>query len=436
MSVKTLAVALTTLSAGFLISPPAFSEPLDQALQQLIETHPLIQAEKNTVSASEQQIEAAYGGYLPRVDLHGDAGPEYVDTPYRRASGLDASKMVRQNVGITATQLLYDGGKTSAAYDAAKLQSDAARADLIATEQSVMLDGLAAYLDVVLQKDLLALAKQNEATIMQQMHLEDERVKRGSGISVDVLQAKARLQVAKERRVAIEGAQGAAVARYQQMFGTTPDIVTMALPPLPTAALPASIEEAAATSAANNPSVAAAGHRIGVAAQQREGARSDYMPKVNLEAAANIEKDNDAIIGTRRDMSLVVRANWNIFNGFATRAATARAAYQHAAAKDDALNATRTVEEQARTAWHALKTTEERVTLLENAVQIASEVHLARQRLRQAGKDTAINVLDAENEVYNARINLTAARFDRRMAAYQLLQATGRLDLETVLSSL
>lgn len=436
MSAKSLFFALTALGSGILTTSPAFAEPLDQAIRHLADSHPVIQSGRNAVAASEQQIESAFGAYLPRVDVYGDLGPEYVDTPYRQDSGLTGSRMVRQTVGIKATQLLYDGGKTSAAYETARLQADAVRAELNSTEQSLIFEGLVAYLDVVRQKDLLALSRQNEANIMQQMNLEDERVRRGSGITVDVLQAKARLQLAKERRVSIEGAYGTAMARYQQLFGVVPNVGSMSLPELPRNALPASLEEAASLAAINNPGISAAGFRIGMADQQREVARSDYMPKLNLEAAANIEKDNDAMIGTRRDMSIVVRANWNIFNGFSTRAETARAAFEHAAAKDRSLDTTRQVEEQARSAWHSFQTAAERVDLLENAVQIASEVHQARLRLREMGKETAINVLDAENEVYNARINLTTARFDRRAYAYQLMLATGRLDVKTVLANL
>ena len=56
----------------------------------------------------------------------------------------------------------------------------------------------------------------------------------------------------------------------------------------------------------------------------------------------------------------------------------------------------------------------------------------ARGKLRESGKETVINVLDAENEVYSARINYTSALYDSRIAAYQLLQAVGRLELQNL----
>ncbi len=79
-----------------------------------------------------------------------------------------------------------------------------------------------------------------------------------------------------------------------------------------------------------------------------------------------------------------------------------------------------------------MNTARRRQELLENAVIIAAEVFELRQKLRDSGKETVINVLDAENEVNDARINLVAADFDARIAAYRVLQAMGRLTPENL----
>ena len=88
----------------------------------------------------------------------------------------------------------------------------------------------------------------------------------------------------------------------------------------------------------------------------------------------------------------------------------------------------RTVIEQTRISWQALLTARKRVELLENAVSIASEVFDARQKLREAGKETVINVLDSENEIFSARINFVQASYDEQLAIYQLLLAMGQLN--------
>ena len=107
-------------------------------------------------------------------------------------------------------------------------------------------------------------------------------------------------------------------------------------------------------------------------------------------------------------------------------------AYDYQASRDTHHSSVRTVVESTRLAWQQLVTARQRVDLLENAVGIAGEVFQARANLREAGNETIINVLIAEDEVNNARINLTIARYDAILAVYQLLLATGRLDLETL----
>src|SRR5512132_3231245 len=111
----------------------------------------------------------------------------------------------------------------------------------------------------------------------------------------------------------------------------------------------------------------------------------------------------------------------------ATSAGLRQAALEYQAARRNHDIVERQVEEATRLAWNELTTARRRVELLDNAVAIASEVFEARQKLREAGRETVINVLDAENEVYNARINLTQASGDVQLAIYRLLQGMGRL---------
>lgn len=430
MNFKTIAGCLTGIHL-VLAAGGAQAAPLADELQGLLADHPQILAGKNTVAAADKQVRQAFSGYLPTVNLTADGGYEHVNSPTRRSSNDDPYGRGRETVGLVATQLLYDGGLTDANYGTAKLQKDAAGEQFIGTTQQVLFEGLSAYLNVMRQRELLALSKQNEENIKRQLNLESERVRRGSGISVDVLQAKSRLQLAKERRVSIEGALRGARARYEQVFGHPPTGKTMKTPEAPLAVLPKSLEDAVAVALDNNPSIAVTKTQTEIAGEQRQAVGSEYLPTVNLEAVYNYENDKNTVVGIRRDYSVLVTASWNIFNGFATKAGVAKAAYDYAASQNNALQARRKAEEQTKLSWDALQTARQRVGLLQNAVNIASEVYASRQKLRAAGKETAINVLDAENEVFNARINMTSATFDAKLAAYQLLLAMGQLDVGT-----
>lgn len=252
------------------------------------------------------------------------------------------------------------------------------------------------------------MAAENQATIQRQLNLEDERVQRGSGVAVDVLQAKSRLQIAKERRVNFEGALEDAASRYIQVFGHPPNIDAMMDPIPPIEMLPSTLDRAVEIAETENPAVFTATTNIEVARERRQTVKAEFAPTLDLEGQFNFEQHSNTTLGVRRDYSLMLTANWDLFSGFSTRESLSQANYQYRASQDDRDNTARQVIEQTRLAWQALLT--------------------ARKRLREAGKETVINVLDTENEVSNAQINYTSAAYDERLAVYQLLLAMGRLN--------
>lgn len=200
-------------------------------------------------------------------------------------------------------------------------------------------------------------------------------------------------------------------------------------PPVPQAQLPDDLDEALEIARENNPAIDSSLATVDVADQRRRVARSDYYPRIDLVSSANRENDNDLVRGTSIDISVLMQATWNLFNGFATDAGISQAAAEYQASLRNHDSVARDVTQQTRLAWNEMTTARERVALLQNAVNIATEVLDARSKLREAGRETVINVLDAENEVYNARINLVIASGDATRAAYQVLQGIGRLEL-------
>jgi adhesin transport system outer membrane protein len=182
----------------------------------------------------------------------------------------------------------------------------------------------------------------------------------------------------------------------------------------------------------DSPQIAFSGRQVDFQETRRDAAEADYFPRVDMIVRGAKEDNIDGIIGQRVQWSFLVQGRWQIFNGFQTQAAVAEASYRMASSRDSQLAVTREVSQEVETAWNELQTASERVTLLENAVALAAEVFDQRRRLRDVGRETALNVLDQENELYNARINLVSATFDARRAAYRLLQAEGDLTPRTL----
>ncbi len=410
-------------------APSAFANPMEIELTGLLTAHPNIRAAEKSLQSSRQGVGVALADFYPTVSVTGDIGYENIDSPSTRSSGEgDPSSRTRNVATLTVTQNVFSGYATASSVRTARLNRELAQISLEGTRQNTIFEGIQVYVDVMRQRRLIELARENEATIQRQLNLEDERVQRGSGVAVDVLQAKSRLQIAKERRVNFEGALEDAISRYTQVFGHSPELESMLDPEPPIDLVPSELTKSIDIAVIENPAVGNTGTTVEVARERRRSVAAELMPTVDLEGSYNYEKNNNATLGTRRDYALVVTSTWDLFSGFSTRRSMAQAAYDYHASKDQHEFSVRKVIEQTKLAWQSLLTARERLELLENAVNIASEVFESRKKLREAGKETVINVLDAENEVNNAQINYTSAFYDERLAVYQLLLAMGRLN--------
>jgi adhesin transport system outer membrane protein len=225
------------------------------------------------------------------------------------------------------------------------------------------------------------------------------------------------------------------VARYVQVYDRQPEVGGMAIPRLPVELLPATLDAAEAAALAENPVLANSQHAVSLSTERKKIAESPFYPEVDFIAEYNYEQDAAGVVGSRRDYIFKIEARWELYSGFSTRADTADAAYQRLAAMDNHNFVNRKIIEYVRLSWDQLDTVRSRVALLENAINIAIEVHKSRIKRREAGQETLLDVLDAENEVFNAQIGATDAAFDARIAVYRLLFSMGRMTSGAMMQS-
>lgn len=415
---KQIAMAAALMMTG--ICMPSWSNPLQEELKGLLDQHPMIKSARKSVEASESSLSATRGGYYPRVSVNSDTGKESIETA-------TDTNLQRRRYAISLEQNLIAGGRTKASVDIANDDVAIQRNQLDSATQTVLLEGITAYLQVARYQNLIAIARRNEATTQRQLKLEDERVSRGGGIAVDVLQAKTRLQISKERRVFYEQGYRDAMANYGQVFGHAPDVSRMQEIDVPMQQLPSSLDEAIALGQNKNSSLVESRLQSQRAIKAIGSERSGFFPVVDLVATQSHEKNVNQV-PRRNETSLLVRLNWSLFSGGETYYRESAARKQSEALTEREAGVTRKVEESVRVSWNQLVNNRERQDLLENAGNIAFETMQHRKRLRDAGKETALNVLDAENEYYGVIGNKINALYDARIGGYRLLQAIGRLN--------
>jgi adhesin transport system outer membrane protein len=141
------------------------------------------------------------------------------------------------------------------------------------------------------------------------------------------------------------------------------------------------------------------------------------------DAGQQYKKDEDSVL---------VKMSWNVFAGSETVSRAQAAAYDFREAAEKEKNVNNKTRETVRVAWNQYKKGVERLALLETAVKTSQGVMQGRKRLRDAGKETALAVLDAEVEHFGLLANKVNASIDASMGSYRLLSTIGRLDISAL----
>jgi len=332
---------------------------------------------------------------------------------------------------VSVEQVVYDGGRNRAAVDLATADVSMQGLNLQSLTQDLLLEALTAYLQVGRYQTLIGLSRLNEDTTRNQLELESKRVEGGGGIAVDVMQARTRLQIVKERRVFYEQALRDAMANYEQTFGRAPDIAQLQDLGIFQAGLPASLPEALNLGLNQSPRLKLSAMQISKAGDQILAARAGGGPVVDLVGARNYDRGANAT-AKRDDYSMLLRLNWSFSAGNENDHRVSAALKDKDELMERDVAQRNKVREAIRVSWNQLVNGRERLELLDSAAGIARDVMLNRKRLRDAGKETALSALDAEVEYFGVLANKINAMYDTRIGAYRLMAAVGGLTPEAV----
>lgn len=405
---------------------------LSEDLNLLLTTLPSLTAQRQKIQASINAIDEAQSGYYPVLNFTGQAGSNRLSTPAIRDS-LDGIETLNHKVAtVEIRQNIFNGMQTSNTVESAEYGLEISKISYEQSIQESLLAGTKAYLEVLRNIELLAVSNQKQETIRTQMELEDERVRSGAGVSVDVLQAKSRLQRAKDETFGFERQLSRAVAAFVKSFGFEPDLNAMQDTISDQVLVPASLEQSLEIAKNGNPSINRTVEDAKVVSARLDAARSGYYPNIDLVGSHEWSYDNNGSEGRNTDAKGYVEMNWDLFSGFATKSAVAKMSNNWGEALNNIDTARLKVEEDTRAAWARLEHANKRRQLYDNGTILAEELLIARQQLRDSGKETALGVLDAQNEVFQAKINTIGANYDAKVSALELSQAIGLLSPESI----
>ncbi|MCD6075364.1 MAG: bepC 3, partial [Rhodospirillales bacterium] len=388
-------------------------------------THNLIKAAESDLAAAGERASAAYGGWYPSLNVRSYVGQENINKP----SGTKDTSLVTREADFSVTQLLWDFGKTNSTVRSGELKREAARYGLSQATQELLLRAATSYLNVMRYSEMQSYALQSEDNIKKQSEIEDALVRRGAGLSTDVLNSKQQLAGAQARRVLVTGSLLEARNAYRAVFQRDViNIQNMKKPPVPLESMPGSAEDAVFVALRENPALKKAATNAADKRETAVRARSEgFTPTLNLVGERKFKHDVQGTVGRQEETLGKVEMSFP-FNLGLTAVNTLKAANEEANADERRVGEEKDkVEQEARDAWTKFETMRMRLEYLTNQTEIAAEYLELARRERQAGTRTLNDILRAETDLINANSDAVSAEADFMIAVFSVLKSMGRL---------
>jgi outer membrane protein len=416
----------------------AFADTIEWALVQAYQNNPSLNSQRASLRATDENVPQALSGYRPKIAATATGGYNYSDTLSHTVSQTTfpntvtyssvADDFASRSIGVTATQTLYNGNQTANKTRQAESQVMGARETLRVTEQQVLLDAATAYMDLLRDEATLDLQRSNVEVLTEQLKQTRDRFNVGEVTRTDVAQAESRLAAGRSQLLASQSQYVTSQAQYRRIIGVDPGHLAPGTPVdrLSPSTLPVAITQGEQQS----PSVLAAMYGVDIAELQVKVNEGNLYP--NLGVQASVQKAWDPLynVNKQTEASIVGTLTIPLYQGGAEYS-TIRQAKETVGQQRLALDVNR---DQAREtvvqSWgqlDAAKAQIEATTAQVNAAEIA--LNGVREEAR-VGQRTTLDVLNAQQELVNARVALVTAQHDRVVASYTLLAAVGALSMQ------
>jgi outer membrane protein len=414
-------------SLALLIGASAQAQTIEEALALTYRTNPQLAAERARLRALDEGVPRALSNWRPTVTVSGQVGRARDRLRSENAVGTTITTdqlRTPQIATLQVTQPLYRGGRTLAETSRAENLVLQGRAQLQATEQSVLLDAATAYTNLLQDQAVLDLNINNEQVLQRQLDAARDRFQVGEITRTDVSQAEARLSRARADRIQAEGNLTSSRANYLRIVGEPPARLSPArVPPV----LPATEEEALRAAVTENPAVIAAQYAERAARDDVELIAGEQLPTVSLQGSLSRQHETQTV-GLERDVaeaSLVVSVP--LYQAGAVDARIREAKQIAAQRRTQVEDTIRRAREDATRTWETLTTARARIQAFQAQIR-ANEIALEGvEQEARVGSRTVLDVLDAEQELLDAKVNLVRAQRDEIVSGFQLAAAMGRL---------
>ena len=401
------------------------ADSLEQVIARTLEGNPQAQASLNRFQASTETVKVARGGYLPTLDFKTGVGSERLDSPYTRAVGSDQKDFKPKENALTLNQNLFDGLSTTNEYRKTREQQESHRELLRSKAEMLALDVADVYLKVMEQQRQVKLAQANLNTHERIHQLVQQRADQGVANQSDLYQIEGRLARARANVISSRNNLQDAESQYFRLVNDIPNDLSM--PQINDIELPGELDEAIAIALKEHPALSASIYDVKASQHGYDQTRSQFMPKVDLSLTQRWDRDVNGQKGKHDDTLAMLSLNYNLFRGGSDSAKRQEAAYMLEESRANQQNAQRMVTESMKISWSALDSLTSEQPFLKRHMDASAQTVKAYKQQFDLGKRSLLDLLDSENESYQAQREYTNANYRVVYARYRVLNSMGQL---------
>ena len=407
----------------------ANAETFSAALKKAYKNNPELNAERESLNISEQELNISKGSYLPTVTLSGSKSEEETDKLTNR-DGSDASiTNVDPTVkSITIEQTLIDFGR-GAELAKSKIGIDLAKAKLLKKEQDILYKSIQAYTGLVSANEKLKINRSNVNLLDRQVETDRIRLERGNISLSDVAQSESSLAGAQAKLIQAENDFLTSKLNYENVIGKLNNAELLDKNSITTIELPNDLNSAIEISKKNNPDLIIAQLEYEQSKKDTTSAKADLAPSAKLSFDRSQTDDLSATYDERDKETLKATVTWPFFSGGKNIASLKK--NQSLELQKNLLLENMTTKNQTdvASAWSNYQSNKSLLNSVRaqvNAAEIANEGIVAEYN---SGSDrTTLEVIQSNSLLLNAQISLADSEKNYILSQFNLLKSVGLLN--------
>ena len=406
----------------------AIAVTLYDALNQTYQNNLQLNAERQNIKASEEDINISKADYKPSLTLSGSKSLENTNKLTNQSGGdatiNDADPFT---TSIKLEQTLLDYGR-DLTLEKNITALDLAKAKLIKKEQDVLHSAIDAYTNLILAREKQNINRKNLNLLRRQVENDKIRRDRGQITNTDLAQSESSLAGAQAQFTQAKSDLLITKLTYENIIGKIADPNQLKKTPKSIVSIPNSLSDAINLSKQNNPDIKIAKFDLTQSEKDVAIAQSDLKPSASLSLERSYSDDLSSTIDQREKDVLKATVSWPFFTGGKTQSRINKQSNLTTRKRLLLDDAVRTNETNVASAWSSLESSGSFLNSVKAQVRAAKIANEGIAAEYERGSRTTLDVIQSNSLLLSAQISLASSEKNYLMAQYNLLKAVGLLN--------